>query len=75
MTNKGKNITKDILILDLVETYPKLAETLTEKYKFHCIGCMAASMETLEEGASVHGMSDDQIEKMVADLNKIIAEK
>lgn len=75
MTNKAKTITKDILILDLVETYPELAETLTDKYKFHCIGCMAASMETLEEGASVHGMTDDQIDKMVIELNKIVDKK
>jgi len=75
MTDKKNKITKDILILDLVETYPKVAEVLTEKYNFHCIGCMAASMESLEEGATVHGMTDDQIDEMVAELNKIIAEK
>jgi len=75
MNDKKNKITKDILILDLVETYPKVAEILTEKYQFHCIGCMAASMETLEEGATVHGMTDDQIEEMVVELNKIIAEK
>jgi len=75
MNDKKNKITKDILILDLVETYPKVAEVLTEKYKFHCIGCMAASMESLEEGATVHGMTDDQIEEMVMELNKIIAKK
>ena len=75
MNDKKNKITKDMLILDLVETYPKVAEVLTEKYNFHCIGCMAASMESLEEGATVHGMTDDQIDEMVVDLNKIIAEK
>lgn len=70
MKNKTK-ITKDILILDLVDKNPDLAEVLTEKYGFHCVGCMAASMETLEEGAQVHGMDEKEIEKMVEDLNKI----
>jgi len=65
-------ITKDILILDLVEQNPDLASILTEEYGFHCVGCMAASMETLEQGALVHGMTDDQIEKMVEVLNKKI---
>jgi hybrid cluster-associated redox disulfide protein len=69
MKNKTK-ITKDILILDLVEQNPNLASVLTEEYGFHCVGCMAASMETLEQGALVHGMTDDQIEKMVEDLNE-----
>jgi len=71
MKNKAK-ITKDILILDLVEQNPDLAKVLTEEYGFHCVGCMAASMETLEEGAQVHGMDEKEIEKMVSDLNQKI---
>lgn len=69
MKQKAK-ITKDILILDLVEQNPDLAQVLTEDYGFHCVGCMAASMETLEQGALVHGMNEDQIDKMVKELNK-----
>jgi hybrid cluster-associated redox disulfide protein len=69
MKNKAK-ITKDILILDLVEQNPALAEVLTQDYGLHCIGCMAASMETLEQGALTHGMTEDQIDKMVRELNK-----
>ena len=69
MKQKAK-ITKDILILDLVEQNSDLAEVLTKEYGFHCVGCMAASMETLEQGALVHGMTDDQINKMVEDFNK-----
>jgi len=69
MKQKAK-ITKDILILDLVEQHPDLASVLTEEYGFHCVGCMAASMETLEQGALVHGMTDDQIDKMVEGFNK-----
>jgi len=62
-------VTKNMMILDLTEKFPELAEVLTDKYNFHCIGCMAASMETLEEGASVHGMTDEEIDKMVEYLN------
>ncbi|MDD2483256.1 MAG: DUF1858 domain-containing protein [Candidatus Shapirobacteria bacterium] len=69
MKNKVK-ITKDILILDLIEQNPALTEVLTQDYGLHCIGCMAASMETLEQGALTHGMTEDQINKMVDELNK-----
>ncbi len=69
MQNKMK-ITKDILILDLVEQNPELATILTDKYGFHCMGCMAASMETLEQGAQVHGMTAKEIDKLVEELNK-----
>ena len=69
MKNKTK-ITKHMLILDILEKNPSLAEVLTEDYGFHCVGCMAASMESLEQGALVHGMDEDQIDKMVEELNK-----
>ncbi len=65
-------ITKDMLIADLMEYYPKAAETLVEKYDFHCIGCTAASMETIEEGAQVHGRDDKEIEVMIEDLKKVV---
>ncbi|MDD4938477.1 MAG: DUF1858 domain-containing protein [Candidatus Shapirobacteria bacterium] len=64
-----KQISKDILIQDLVEKYPNLAGILVEKYGFHCIGCMAAGMESLEQGAQVHGMTKKEIEDLIKDLN------
>lgn len=70
MKKQKIEINKDILIGDLVENYPELASVLVEKYGFHCIGCMAAGMETLEEGATVHGMKEKEIEKLVKDLKK-----
>jgi len=70
MKKQKVEITKDILIGDLVENYPELASVLVEKYGFHCIGCMAAGMETLEEGATVHGMEEKEIEKLVKYLKK-----
>ena len=74
MTQQKIKITKDIMIGDLVESYPQLAKVLVEEYGFHCIGCMAAGMETLEEGATVHGMNSKEIKKMVDDLKKLVAE-
>ena len=74
MKKQTNKITKDIMIGDLVEKYPKLAEVLMEEYGFHCIGCMAAGMETLEEGATVHGMNSKDIKKMVEDLKILVKE-
>lgn len=68
-------ITKNTLILEIVERYPKAADVLVEKYNFHCIGCSLAEMENLEEGASAHGMSKKEIEEMVVELNKIVADE
>lgn len=59
-----------MIIGDLISQYPKIAQILVEKYNFHCVGCMAAGGETLEEGAMVHGMSQKEITDMIEVLNK-----
>jgi len=74
MAKQKTEITKEIMIGDLVDNYPKLAKILVEEYGFHCIGCMAAGMETLEEGAMVHGMNSKEIKKMVSDLKSLAKE-
>ena len=62
------------MIGDLVDNYPELGKVLMEEYGFHCIGCMAAGMETLEEGATVHGMEEKEIGKLIKDLKKRVKE-
>jgi hybrid cluster-associated redox disulfide protein len=41
------------------------------KYGMHCIGCHAATWETISETAFTHGIED--IESMVKELNEVIA--
>ena len=74
MKKQKIEITKDILIGELVENYPELAKVLVEDYGFHCIGCMAAGMETLAEGAQVHGLSEKEINEMVKNLKDLVKE-
>lgn len=61
-------ITKEMKIDDIIKKYPQTAEVF-ENYNFHCIGCMAASFENLEQGANVHGID---LNKFLADLNKAV---
>jgi hybrid cluster-associated redox disulfide protein len=65
-------ITQKTNLLKLIREHPQLAQTLTEKYGLHCLGCMAAAFETLEQGAKAHGMKEREIVKMVKDLNNQI---
>lgn len=66
-------ITADMPIGQIVVEYPDLAQVLTEDYGFHCIGCFASTMETLEQGAEVHGMTELELGEMVKKLNKLVA--
>lgn len=63
-------ITKKTNIAKLVKKQPKIARILVEDYGLHCVGCMGAAFETLEQGAKAHGMSEKEIREMVKELNK-----
>ncbi len=59
-------ISKEMLIGELVEQFPDKAEILLN-YGMHCLGCAIAHGETIEEAAEVHGIN---IDDLIADLNK-----
>lgn len=62
-------ITKDMGITEAVQKYPETIEVFMQ-FGMGCIGCAAASFESIEEGAMVHGIDPDEI---VAKLNEAIA--
>lgn len=63
-------ITKDMLIIDILnqEKANELAQVLVDA-GMHCLGCLAAHGETLEQAAAVHGIDADEL---VAKLNAVL---
>lgn len=59
-------ITKDMLIGEVIRKKPEAIETLMS-FGMGCVGCPSSQMESLEEAAMVHGLNLDML--MVA-LNK-----
>lgn len=66
---KEKSINKFMTFGDLLESYPEAAWVLA-RYGLHCIGCHIGFMETIEQGARAHGLNDEDIDKMIEELNK-----
>ena len=64
-----KKISKQMLIGEVLNKYPDCAMVMMNS-GLHCVGCHVAVSESIEDGARAHGMSDEQIEKMVEDMNK-----
>lgn len=58
-------------ITAILEKYPNTAKILLN-YGMHCIGCMAAQFESLEDGCKAHGMDDIKIDEMIKAMNKEI---
>lgn len=63
-------ITKDLVIGELIQEYPEAIEPLMQ-IGMGCIGCPASQMETLEEAAFVHGLDAD---KIVEYLNQAVGQ-
>jgi len=64
-------ITKKMSIMEIVSKYPDTADVFM-RHGLHCIGCAAASFETLEDGAKAHRID---VDKLLKDLNKITEKK
>ena len=65
-----KKIAKEMLIselIDQVENKDAVVDKLMECGK-HCLGCMMAHGETIEEAAMVHGLD---VDVLIDELNKV----
>ena len=63
--------TKDMSILEAVQADPR-ARDVFAAYGMGCTGCMGVSMETIEDGAKMHGIDPQAV---LADLNKLLPQE
>ncbi len=71
-------ITKNMLIAEILAENPEKAQLLAETmmdFGIHCVGCGAASFETLERGVLGHGFSEKDLNKLVKQINNILETK
>ncbi|AVM67545.1 MAG: DUF1858 domain-containing protein [Fenollaria massiliensis] len=59
-------ITKDMLIGDLLRAKPEAAYILME-HGMGCVGCPSSQMESIEEACQVHGLD---LERLMKALNE-----
>ncbi len=67
----AKQIDKTMLINEIIEVDAGNAAILMAE-GMHCVGCMAAAGETLEEAAAVHGLDADELAQKI---NEYLAKK
>ena len=70
----GQKIKKTMLITELTRQYPECAMIMMN-HGLYCVGCGVAMYETLEDGAKAHGMSEQEIDHMVKEMNSAIQKK
>jgi hybrid cluster-associated redox disulfide protein len=69
--NKQITITKDMNLGEVVFKYPEAAEVLTD-YGLSCVGCFASSFDTIEQGAKIHQLDDEELNEMIERINEVI---
>lgn len=62
-------ITKDMLVSEIVSKHPTTVPIMLA-YGLHCFECGASELETLEEGTIGHGMTQDDLEMILKDVNE-----
>lgn len=70
-------INRHMTIDQILGMFPYKAQRLSQEITnagLHCIGCHAATWETLEAGMLSHGMTEEAIERLVKRLNALLLE-
>lgn len=70
-------ITKDMTIEEIFQSFPEKSERLAQELANHglsCVGCQASTWETLEGGLLGHGKTEEEMEKLIFQLNQILKE-
>ncbi len=69
--DKKQVVTKGTNLADVIFKWPETAEIFLD-YGLHCVGCAAAGFDTIEIGAKVHNLSEEEIEEMISRVNELV---
>lgn len=69
-----KKLTKDMIVAEAVQVDPEVAQILMNE-GMECIFCGAAAGETLEQAGYVHGISSEDMGRLVDAINEYLAQK
>ena len=72
-----KKINRHMTIEEILGLFPYKAQRLSQEITnagLHCVGCHAATWETLEAGMLGHGMTQEAIDRLVDRLNDLLEE-
>jgi len=64
-------ITRESGITEILQKFPS-TEVVFQKHGIHCVGCMLAAFENIEQGAGAHGLD---IELLLKDLNEVASKE
>ena len=69
-----KKLTKDMIVTDAIQVDPEVAQILMNE-GMECIFCGAAAGETLEQAGFVHGITSEDMGRLVDAINEYLEHK
>lgn len=75
MTCGQKQIHSDMTIESILGLFPQKAQKLSQEITnagLHCVGCGAATWETLAQGMASHGKTAEEVQRLVDRLNTLL---
>jgi len=78
MAKTQERITRDMTIEEIFSRHPQKSQKLAQEVTnagLHCVGCQAATWETLEAGMIGHGFPESAIDELVEKLNAVLQEE
>lgn len=64
-------VSRNMNLGEVAARWPAARAVLLD-YGLHCVGCFASSYDTIDAGAKIHGMSEEEIGEMVSEMNRAI---
>lgn len=64
-------VSRNMNLGEVAARWPAARAVLLD-YGLHCVGCFASSYDTIDAGAKIHGMSEEEIGEMVHEMNRAI---
>lgn len=77
-STEKKRVSRTMTIEEILSLFPHKSQKLAHEITaagLHCVGCHAATWETLEGGMLGHGMQEEAIDKLVYRLNALLDEE
>ena len=62
-------------IAGVLERYGPPADRVIRRYGLYCVGCKHSTADTLAHAAEIHGVGDDQLARLICELNDVAAQR
>jgi CMP-N-acetylneuraminate monooxygenase len=73
LRSNGSAVTRNSVIAEVLERLGEPADRILRRHGLFCVGCTHSAADTLYRGALAHGLDDQRIDRLTAELARLEA--